>query len=83
MKKVVRQRKKLAPDTPPFGIVDYFLRQRWSPEQIGGTLRRLEVQHFLAQYLTNDLIGDGPASAAATQLCERGFKVRVGPALQQ
>ena len=41
MKKVVRQRRKLAPDTPLFGVVDYFLRQQWSPEQIGGTLRRM------------------------------------------
>ena len=41
MKKVVRQRRKLAPDTPLFGVVDYLLRKLWSPEQIGGTLRRM------------------------------------------
>lgn len=41
VKKVVRKRRKLASDTPLFGVVDYFLRQRWSPEQISGTLRRL------------------------------------------
>jgi IS30 family transposase len=41
MQKVVRQHRKLAPDTPLFGVIDYFLRQQWSPEQIGGTLRRM------------------------------------------
>ena len=41
MKKVVRQHKKLASRTALFGVVEYFLRYRWSPEQIGGTLRRM------------------------------------------
>ena len=41
MKQVVRQRRKLAPDTPLCGVVDYLLRKLWSPEQIGGTLRRM------------------------------------------
>ncbi len=37
----MRQRRKLALGRPLLGVVDHFLRQRWSPEQIGGTLRRM------------------------------------------
>jgi IS30 family transposase len=35
------RRRKLAPDTPLFGVVEDRLREGWSPEQIAGTLKRL------------------------------------------
>ena len=38
---VVRKRRKLLPESPLFGVVDYFLREGWSPEQISGTLKRV------------------------------------------
>jgi transposase, IS30 family len=34
-----RRWPKLGPHTVLFGVVEYFLRGRWSPEQIAGTLR--------------------------------------------
>ena len=34
-----RRWPKLGPHTVLFGVVEYFLRDRWSPEQIAGTLR--------------------------------------------
>jgi IS30 family transposase len=34
-----RRRRKLAPDTVLFGVVEHFLREGWSPEQIAGTLK--------------------------------------------
>ena len=35
-----RQRPKLGPDTILFGVVEHFLREGWSPEQIAGTMQR-------------------------------------------
>ena len=34
-----RRWSKLGPHTVLFGVVEYFLRERWSPEQIAGALR--------------------------------------------
>ena len=34
-----RRWPKLAPHSVLFGVVEYFLRERWSPEQIAGALR--------------------------------------------
>jgi IS30 family transposase len=34
-----RRKPKLGPHTVLFGVVEYFLREGWSPEQIAGTLR--------------------------------------------
>ena len=31
---------KLGPDTILFGVVEHFLREGWSPEQIAGTMQR-------------------------------------------
>lgn len=36
-----RKWPKLGPHTVLFGVVDYFLRERWSPEQIASSLRKL------------------------------------------
>ena len=36
-----RRRRKLAPDMVLFGVVEHFLREGWSPEQIAGTLKNL------------------------------------------
>jgi IS30 family transposase len=36
-----RRRRKLAQDTVLFGVVEHFLREGWSPEQIAGTLKNL------------------------------------------
>jgi IS30 family transposase len=34
-----RRHRKLGPGTVLFGVVEHFLREAWSPEQIAGTLR--------------------------------------------
>ena len=34
-----RRDRKLAPDSALFGVVEHFLREGWSPEQIAGTLK--------------------------------------------
>lgn len=36
-----RRRRKLAQDTVLFGVVEHFLREGWSPEQIAGSLKNL------------------------------------------
>ena len=39
--KASRPEHKLAPASVLFGVVCHFLRERWSPQQIAGTLRRM------------------------------------------
>lgn len=39
-----RKQLKLGPDTILFGVVEHFLREGWSPEQIAGTMKRLYPQ---------------------------------------
>ena len=39
-----RRDRKLAPHTVLFGVVEHYLREGWSPEQIAGTLKRVWPQ---------------------------------------
>ena len=41
-----RKSRKLEPDTILFGVVNYFLRDGWSPEQIAGTLKNRYPDHL-------------------------------------
>ena len=40
-----RRTPKLAPHTVLFGVVEHYLREGWSPEQIAGTLKRVWPQN--------------------------------------
>ncbi|QFY41544.1 IS30 family transposase [Candidatus Methylospira mobilis] len=44
LRHMARKPRKLLPDSLLFGVVDYFLHEGWSPEQISGTLKRVYAE---------------------------------------
>jgi IS30 family transposase len=50
-----RKLPKLGPDTRLFGVVEHFLREGWSPEQIAGTMQR-QYPHQPEQRVSHETI---------------------------